>query len=139
MSDQESFINLKEASKISGYSPDYIGQLIRSGKIPGKQVYTNVSWMTTAEAVLAYKQGKESQKSDKVGLKEYLLTKQRKAKMELDILLLFFKTFKSILPILAILVCSFFVLILIALNYFSDVRSLRSDSPFNSNISEFSF
>lgn len=139
MSDQESFINLKEASKISGYSPDYIGQLIRSGKISGKQVYTNVSWVTTAEAVLAYKEGKDAQKTEKVGLKEYLLTRQRKVRMEWDILLLFFKTFKSVLPILAILICSFFFLILIAMNYFSDVRSLRTVSPFNSNNSEFSF
>ncbi|NTW22403.1 hypothetical protein HGA34_02535 [Candidatus Falkowbacteria bacterium] len=139
MPGQENFISLKEASKISGYSPDYIGQLIRSGKISGKQVYTNVSWMTTPEAVLAYKQGKESQKSDKVSLKEYLVTRQRKARMELDILLLFFKTFKSVLPILAILICSFFFLILTMMNYLSDKRVLGNDPAFNSNISEFSF
>lgn len=139
MSGQENFISLKEASKISGYSPDYIGQLIRSGKISGKQVYTNVSWVTTPEAVLAYKQGKEQQKSDKVSLKEYLTTKQRKMRMELDILLLFFKTFKSILPILAILIFSFFFLILTVMNYFSDKRSLGNDPVFNSNLSEFSF
>ncbi len=139
MSGQENFISLKEASKISGYSPDYIGQLIRSGKISGKQVYTNVSWVTTPEAVLAYKQGKEQQKSDKVSLKEYLVTRQRKMRMELDILLLFFKTFKSILPILAILIFSFFFLILTVMNYFSDKRSLGNDPVFNSNLSEFSF
>jgi hypothetical protein len=28
----EELISLREAAKISGYSPDYIGQLIRSGK-----------------------------------------------------------------------------------------------------------
>lgn len=139
MSSQESFINLKEASKISGYSPDYIGQLIRSGKISGKQVYTNVSWVTTADAVLAYKQGKETQKSDKVSLKEYLMTRRRKARMELDILLLFFKTFKSIMPMLVILICSFFFLILIVMNHFSNIRSLNNNSAPNSNISEFSF
>jgi hypothetical protein len=47
-------ITLKEASKLSGYSPDYIGQLIRQGKLPGKQIYSAVSWVTTEEAVLKY-------------------------------------------------------------------------------------
>lgn len=47
-------ISLKEAAKISGYSPDYIGQLIRSGKLPGKQVFSHVAWMTTEEDVRAY-------------------------------------------------------------------------------------
>lgn len=47
-------INLKEAAEISGYAPDYIGQLIRKGKIPGQQVYCNVQWMTTREAILEY-------------------------------------------------------------------------------------
>lgn len=50
-----SLINLKEAAQISGYSSDYIGQLIRQGKIFGEQVYINVAWMTTAEEVLKYK------------------------------------------------------------------------------------
>ena len=50
-----SLINLKEAARISGYSSDYIGQLIRQGKIFGEQVYVNVAWMTTAEEVLKYK------------------------------------------------------------------------------------
>lgn len=39
---------------MSGYSADYIGQLIRSGKLEGKQVFSNVSWMTTEEAIRAY-------------------------------------------------------------------------------------
>jgi hypothetical protein len=47
-------ITLKEAAELSGYSADYIGQLIRKGKLPGRQVYTNVSWVTTPEAIDAY-------------------------------------------------------------------------------------
>lgn len=47
-------ITLKEASKLSGYSPDYIGQLIRQGKLSGKQVYSSVAWVTTEDAVLNY-------------------------------------------------------------------------------------
>ena len=54
---QEKHISLKEASRISGYAPDYIGQLIRSGKLEGKQVYANVAWMTTESAIRAYVAG----------------------------------------------------------------------------------
>lgn len=53
----DELISLREAAKISGYSSDYIGQLIRSGKLEGKQVFSNVAWMTTEEAVLAYMEG----------------------------------------------------------------------------------
>lgn len=51
---KENFISLKEAAEISGYSADYIGQLIRKGKLPGKQVFSNVAWMTTREALHEY-------------------------------------------------------------------------------------
>ena len=53
------YITLKEAAELSGYSPDYLGQLIRCGKIPGKQVYANVAWVTTTHAVSAYISRKE--------------------------------------------------------------------------------
>ncbi len=48
------FISLKEAAQLSGYSADYVGQLIRSGKLPGKQVFSNVAWMTTEAALNEY-------------------------------------------------------------------------------------
>ena len=48
---RDKYITLKEASKISGYTPDYLGQLIRKGKLLGKQIYLNVAWVTTEEAV----------------------------------------------------------------------------------------
>ena len=51
---KEKFISLKEAAELSGYSPDYVGQLIRQGKLPGKQVFLNVAWMTTEDAVKEY-------------------------------------------------------------------------------------
>lgn len=58
MAKKGDFISLREAAEISGYSSDYIGQLIRNGKLDGKQVYTNVSWVTTEAAVRAYMQDK---------------------------------------------------------------------------------
>ncbi len=48
------YITLRQAAELSGYSPDYIGQLIRKGKISGKQVYSNPVWMTTESEVLEY-------------------------------------------------------------------------------------
>jgi len=59
---KEKYIGLKEAARLSGYSPDYVGQLIRRGKLPGKQVFLNVAWVTTEEALLKYM---EQQKSGK--------------------------------------------------------------------------
>ncbi len=58
MTKKTEFISLREAAAISGYSPDYVGQLIRSGKLPGKQVFANVAWMTTPEAVREYMEHK---------------------------------------------------------------------------------
>lgn len=54
MEKNDELISLKEAASLSGYSPDYIGQLIRAGKISGKQVFSNVSWMTTEKAIRDY-------------------------------------------------------------------------------------
>ena len=54
MSKKGEFISLREAAAMSGYTPDYVGQLIRNGKLPGKQVFANVAWMTTEEAVRTY-------------------------------------------------------------------------------------
>lgn len=51
---ESKYITLKEASALSGYSSDYVGQLIRSGKISGKRVYANPVWMTTEKDLLEY-------------------------------------------------------------------------------------
>jgi hypothetical protein len=52
--EEKDFISLKEASRISGYTADYLGQLIRSGKLDGKQVFSSVSWVTTRKALEEY-------------------------------------------------------------------------------------
>lgn len=51
---RDGYITLKEAAKISGYSADYIGQLIRKGKISGRQIYTNIAWVTTEDEIREY-------------------------------------------------------------------------------------
>jgi hypothetical protein len=53
----EGHITLKEAARISGYAPDYVGQLIRKGKLYGRQVYLNTAWVTTEEAMRKYVAG----------------------------------------------------------------------------------
>ena len=55
---EQGFITLKEAAEIANYTPDYVGQLIRAGKIKGEQVYSSVAWVTTEDEVKAYLQDK---------------------------------------------------------------------------------
>ncbi len=109
MGDDKKLINLKEAAKISNYSADYIGQLIRAGKISGKQVYCNIAWMTTAEAVLNYKKN-ESKYNKKTKVKGYFSVQKQKLLMQLNIIKLFFKTFKFAWLLLITLILSFLFL-----------------------------
>ena len=55
---EKGYITLKEAAQVSGYTSDYVGQLIRAGKIKGEQVYSGVAWMTTKEELDSYRQHK---------------------------------------------------------------------------------
>ena len=57
--EEKGYITLKEAAKLANYTPDYVGQLIRAGKIKGEQVYSQVAWVTTPEEVQAYLQDKQ--------------------------------------------------------------------------------
>jgi hypothetical protein len=44
LSKSQTFISLKEAAKISGLTPDYLGYLVRKGEIFGKKIYSKTSW-----------------------------------------------------------------------------------------------
>ena len=70
--DPKKLISLKEAAKISGYSSDYVGQLIRSGKLEGKQVFSNIAWMTTEDAIQTYLQGQSGEAATKNALQRFL-------------------------------------------------------------------
>ncbi|KPJ71744.1 hypothetical protein AMJ50_00130, partial [Parcubacteria bacterium DG_74_3] len=48
-------VSLVEAAKISGYAPDYIGYLIRQGKIKGRKVPIQVSWLVSQKEVERYR------------------------------------------------------------------------------------
>lgn len=63
---EKGYITLKEAAALTSYSSDYIGQLIRAGKIKGEQVYSNVAWVTTEDEILAYTQDKNRQVTEDV-------------------------------------------------------------------------
>lgn len=65
---KEKYITLKQAAKISGYAPDYIGQLIRKGKLSGKQVYHGVAWVTSEDAIRKYIEEKKNNSKDKKNL-----------------------------------------------------------------------
>ena len=52
------YIPLKDAAKIFGYAPDYIGYLIRTKKITGKRVYSGVSWLVKEEEIKQYLKSK---------------------------------------------------------------------------------
>jgi hypothetical protein len=49
MENPSEYITLRVASRISGYNPDYLSSLIRTGKLKGRKV--GKSWMTTARNV----------------------------------------------------------------------------------------
>ena len=78
------FISLKEASEISGYSPDYVGQLIRSGKLPGKQVFQQIVWMTTENDLRAYMEAKKSGAGDRPQASGFLERYTRSWRRELE-------------------------------------------------------
>ncbi len=73
--DSKNHITLKQAAEISGYSSDYIGQLIRQGKIAGKQVYYNTAWVTTEDEVRKYLTNKAKGKDPSVIRGQYLRIK----------------------------------------------------------------
>ena len=128
---EKDLINLKEAAKLSGYTPDYVGQLIRSGKISGKQVYCNIAWMTTAKDVLNYK----SRSKEKPSLvKDAITARKRKISLEFSIIRLFFQTFRSALPLVIIAIVTFifllsFILFLIFNNSSITVPVLEVGTP----------
>ena len=105
----KNLISLKEAAELSGYSADYIGQLIREGKIPGKQVYTNIAWMTTEEAVMSYKNNKHHKA--KKGIKEHIARQSRLFGMQINMLKLIFKSFKGAIPLMVFIFGIFFALV----------------------------
>lgn len=50
----DGYLTLKEAAELTEYTPDYLGQLLRAGKIEGRQVYSNVAWVTRESSLREY-------------------------------------------------------------------------------------
>lgn len=131
MKQKETWITLKEAAKISGYSPDYIGELIRRGKIPGKQVVCNIAWMTTKEAILAYKENQKKEKSKKQGkiekFRQFLKETRQKILLHFEILKLIFKTFRTTFFLLFV----FFLIFIFSLFLFGRRQKLEGQKDFS--------
>ncbi len=108
--EKEKLITLKEAAKISGYAPDYIGQLIRKGKLPGKQVYCTVAWMTTEEALRQYIERNKNEGRKLTLLERVTATlRQLKAKIMLEMKLA--RLFKTVLYLAIIFSIGFSLLL----------------------------
>ncbi len=113
---KKKYISLKEASKISGYSADYIGYLIRTGKIEGRPVFTNIAWQTTPEAILAYKNKEHHRGRRKLTPKclykntvSWFSTLKTTIFREIKLIFLFFKYFKKFLIVFSLLVILFVI------------------------------
>ena len=75
-------ITLKEAAKTSGYTPDYIGYLIRKGKIKGKKIYDNLSWQISPQEIIDYcRKTQHPIFTDPILLKKKLLSLKEAAKI----------------------------------------------------------
>lgn len=69
MESLKNIISLNQAAKISGYTQDYLGYLIRSGEMKG--VKKGRVWFTTEEAVKDYL-FKKKIRSDKIAIGGFL-------------------------------------------------------------------
>jgi len=89
---KDKYISLKKASQILGYSSDYLGSLIRGGKIKGKKVYLSSSWITTRKALIEYKNGKEKEvEENRVKIKIVRPNKRKLFLKKIQDNLIFFK------------------------------------------------
>ncbi len=64
---QNRYISLKQAAAISGYTPDYIGYLIRKGKIEGVKTPGQSYWLISRKEIEKYR---KSTKSQRVSIKK---------------------------------------------------------------------
>jgi len=68
------YISLKKAAKISGYTPDYLGYLIREKNLGGRKIGRN--WFTTEESLKTYlSSGKYLSLEDSVSQKKSVFQK----------------------------------------------------------------
>ena len=125
---KEQYLTLKEASTLTGYSSDYIGQLIRRGKIAGKRVYANPVWMTTerdlTDYLIANRSNDSSEKRSEWKIFNRFRFWRTRVRSELEIL----KLYKGVLyfTIIVSLIFSLFVFYVFSVN-FDAWLSQRSD------------
>lgn len=101
-------ITLKEAAVISGYTSDYLGQLIRKGKLPGEQVYSSVAWVTTREALISYVEDGKKFEDTKTG---FLQKFDKKEERMLNVFLI------SVISILSVVIVILFYILVANIEY----------------------
>lgn len=116
----EGYITLKEASEIFGYSPDYIGQLIRKGKIEGKQVYANVAWMTTSDSLEKYLEREKGASNEKDNALRPSLANRLFSEKGMFIVLW---ALRALIPLLVILLLFVFYFISITIDHRLSLRA----------------
>lgn len=133
---QKTYITLREAGKISGYAPDYIGQLIRSGKLPGKQIYCNTAWLTTEDALREYQEQKEEPETRARKVKYWIRKKTQSVLSETKMS----GTIKGVvyagltLSIAAAITLGYLLVISIENN--SELKEIENNIPLQANIIE---
>src|SRR5687768_11171580 len=60
--DGKNFISAKDASEKFGYTQDYVGQLVRSGRIEGKLI--GRTWYVNTEALSGHRKNKKFRKKE---------------------------------------------------------------------------
>lgn len=117
MQKEKKLISLKEAAEISGYSSDYVGQLIRAGKIYGEQVYSNVVWMTTEEEILAYKnKSKKTDPEKRKALNNFFTEKKRQLAIQFKIFKVLFENFRGMMFALLVFLIALIILVFLIFN-----------------------
>lgn len=140
MKNEQKYISLKEAAEISGYAPDYIGQLIRKGKLPGKQVYCTVAWMTTEEAIRNHIQKNQDKKENQSFTGE-LIEKIRGVKTALVAEMRLARIFKMVLYAAIIFSLGFSLLLFYIFSVTVDkkiqqraIEKIKNNPPIDTNI-----
>jgi len=78
----------------------------------GRPVYSNISWQTTAEEVLNYKNRSDKKENESDGrIISNFRHLQKRLSREMKIISLFLETFRSVLPVIIALILSFSILI----------------------------
>jgi hypothetical protein len=136
-------LTLKEASSVTGYSSDYLGQLIRSGKLKGEKVFCQVTWKIDIAELESYKknnngvsgitESKKPRQSEIVKLNLRFSAYLNRAKSELLFFRLLLRNIKTILPLITVFLFCFILFSFFALDLIFNTSKYNFYQPKNQN------